>query len=686
MTSHPGPENDTHPRSLEWAIGGGLALAAFGLYLSTLAPTVLEADGGEFQFVPWLPGIAHPTGYPLYVLLGWLWTHLLPLGEVAWRMNLLSAVLAAAAIGITYAVARQILDATLPRTPYPARLLAAITAAATFAVSHAWWTQTIIAEVYALHTLFITTILWLAINLATTPATKNRPLKWGWLALLVGLGLTHHRTVVLLLPALAVFLWFRYRAAAPTTPRHGFIYAALLLCPLLLYLYLPLIAPYTPYATLNLSQNQPLVLYDNSLTGFWQHITATVFSGELQPAAAGIERLQLAWQLLLLQVGSTGAALAAGGLLTLWQRRRFDLLLLTGLTGLTFVAFNLVYFIGDVFVLFIPVWLMVCLWLGLGSLGLAHWLAHTFVKGKTGQVNSSPALENMDRNLGRRIYSLIIIGLTALGLLLPLSLGLTRYAEVNQAPNTTARDRWQAILAEPLLPDAVLLSNDRNEIMPLWYYQYVEGRRPDLFGLFPLITPQPEYANVGRVLDEALASGRPVYLIKPMAGLALKADVTPAGSLFLATANHTPPVYPLETALPEITITPAAGQTLTETITLSGYDVWPPPLKAGDPLTVTLHWRPTQALTVDYTSYVHLVSAEGQGLAQSDHRPGGDYYPSSLWQPGEILRDSHRLIIPANLAPGQYRLRAGLYYQPQPGTIAGMGNGVEMGSVSIEAP
>lgn len=51
-------------------VGLGLSIAALGLYIFTLAPGVLEADGGEFQFVPWLPGIAHPTGYPLYVLAG----------------------------------------------------------------------------------------------------------------------------------------------------------------------------------------------------------------------------------------------------------------------------------------------------------------------------------------------------------------------------------------------------------------------------------------------------------------------------------------------------------------------------------------------------------------------------------------------------------------------------------------
>jgi hypothetical protein len=96
-----------------------------------------------------------------------------------------------------------------------------------------------------------------------------------------------------------------------------------------------------------------------------------------------------------------------------------------------------------------------------------------------------------------------------------------------------------------------------------------------------------------------------------------------------------------------------------------------------------LHWQVTQPLSVDYTSYVHLLNRDGQGMAQNDHRPGGDFYPSHTWQVGEILRDQHTMTVPANTPPGAYRLRVGMYYQPEPGVIAGMGNGVEIGSVTV---
>jgi hypothetical protein len=58
---------------LDLLIAALLGGAAFALYASTLAPTILAGDGGEFQFVPYLLGVAHPTGYPLYILTCFPW-------------------------------------------------------------------------------------------------------------------------------------------------------------------------------------------------------------------------------------------------------------------------------------------------------------------------------------------------------------------------------------------------------------------------------------------------------------------------------------------------------------------------------------------------------------------------------------------------------------------------------------
>jgi hypothetical protein len=715
--------------SLDWLVGVGVALAALGLYISTLAPTVLEADAGEFQFVPWLPGIAHPTGYPLYILLGWLWTHLLPVGEVAWRMNLLSALFAAITVGLTYAVARRLLDTTWPGTPNPARMSAAALAAGIFTVTPTFWSQAIIAEVYALHALFVATILWLVLRhhavmpqnrssehtpqvyfgtapkisaddvSPAEPAYENhkRPPKTRSSKLLVfalGLGLTHHSTTILLLPAVLLFFWVRRKSSDWAAFEIGSTkslatYALLFVTPLLLYLYLPLIASSTPYSTLILSDTRTLTLYDNSVPGFLRHVTGTVFAGGLQPTAVGVERLLLVWQLLRQQVSWTGIILAVVGLINLWQRRQVAFLLLTSIAFLSYVAFNLIYFIGDVFVLFIPAWLIVCLWIGIGSLGLAHLVASRFVRRNMG-ADEFVTFKGMREQLAQNMYRIVTTLLLLIFLVLPVGLLVTSTADINQKNNTAIRTRWQEILEEPLPESAILLSNDRNEIMPLWYFQYVERRRPDLLGLFPLIMPGPDYADVGHILDQALASGRPVYFIKSMDGLNLKANITPVGSLFRATAYDEPPLYANPVTLPEVIVPSstsrehsAVAKGLSETINLLGYDLVPDVVSPGNEITLTLHWQTTQKLTIDYSSYVHIFSSDGQGVTQSDHQPGGVFYPSTYWQTGEILRDQHTLSIPIEAPAGVYRLRVGMYYQPEPGVIEGMGDGVEVGGLKV---
>ncbi len=70
------------------------------LYLVTLAPGQLGGDAGELQLVPATLSLAHPTGYPLHSLLGKVWVSMLPVGSVAWRMNLLAACAAALCVGL----------------------------------------------------------------------------------------------------------------------------------------------------------------------------------------------------------------------------------------------------------------------------------------------------------------------------------------------------------------------------------------------------------------------------------------------------------------------------------------------------------------------------------------------------------------------------------------------------------
>src|SRR5439155_3119742 len=84
-----------------WIAGALLTLAWLVVYLATVSPTVNFIDSGELITALHEPGVVHPPGYPLYTLLGYV-ASLLPLGEVAHRVNLFSAFWGAVAVGTMY--------------------------------------------------------------------------------------------------------------------------------------------------------------------------------------------------------------------------------------------------------------------------------------------------------------------------------------------------------------------------------------------------------------------------------------------------------------------------------------------------------------------------------------------------------------------------------------------------------
>ncbi len=600
--------------------------AALLLYLRTLAPGVLFGDPAEFQTAAWIAGLAHPTGYPLFLLAGWLWMRLLPLGEPAWRLNLFSAVLGAATVGVTYLVAWRLIAVAIPPLPIGARRLAAAAAALLLAAVPGFWSQAIIAEVYTLHTLLTALALWAALGSAST----RRGMQLAWL---VGLGMAHHRTTILWLPGLAAWAWL---SAAPQdrrwpSTRRLLSLGAGLVLPPLLYLYIPLRAAATPYLQVSLGADDSLALYDHSARGFVQFVLGRAFAGELLPPLQALAQAPAAFALIARNLSGAGLALAAIGLARLAWTRAGGPLALTTLIALSQLAFNLSYGIGDIYVLYAPIYLIAALWAGVGLAALGGGAAR--------RLSRAPRLG--------------VLALPALGMLLPVWMIFAHLPAVDRSHDRRAAQFWEQILAEPLPERAILVSNDRDEMTPLIYLQHVEGRRPDLTGLFPLIVDRPGWRNVGQVTASALATGRPVFLVKPMPGLDARFEARSRGAVVAVTG--------------EVTTTPGAPWgDVGGALVLEKVEIQPPmvALSAGQMVTVTLYWRPLRPLPANYTSFVHLLDDRGEKIAQHDAPPGGVYYPTSLWQPGELLRDRHPLVLPEAMPPGPYSLRVGLYTGP----------------------
>ena len=221
------------------------------------------------------------------------------------------------------------------------------------------------------------------------------------------------------------------------------------------------------------------------------------------------------------------------------------------------------------------------------------------------------------------------------------------------------------------LPDgAVLISNDRDEIMPLWYFQQIEGIRTDLIGLFPGVVDDGKWEDVGMVVDRALESGRPVYLIKGMPGLTVKYDLAPVLD----------GLYQVRGLLEDVPSMCETDAVLDGKIRLSGFVRSPYSVQPGQDLSIILRWQPLTSMDRNYSSFVQLLDQAGTRVAGSDRLPGGDFYPTSLWKPGETLYDTHRFAIPDDLAPGAYTLYAGMYEYP---SMARLGDGT-LGAVGVK--
>jgi hypothetical protein len=105
----------------------------------------------------------------------------------------------------------------------------------------------------------------------------------------------------------------------------------------------------------------------------------------------------------------------------------------------------------------------------------------------------------------------------------------------------------------------------------------------------------------------------------------------------------------------------AVGAEFGQALALDGYELPVVKLRPGEELEVSLLWRALESPATAYTVFLHLISPSGERVAQIDELLLGGYYQPTVWPEGETVVDRHVLSIPADLAPGRYRLEAGLY-------------------------
>lgn len=605
-----------------------LALIVFGIYLRTLGTHVGRADTFEFQVVAPTLGIAHPTGYPLFVMVARLFS-LLPIGSMAFRVNLLSAVFATTATVVLYGLVVRLTG----------RRLVAFIAAQAFAVSGVMWSQAVVAEVYALNVLIAVAVLALLIDWTRKPLpfSPSPPLsipahgwgkKIGVLFLLLGLGLSHHLTTILLLPAVTLaILIVRPRLPIRTT----LAALGLFLLGLSMWLYLPLRWP-------ALHGGLPMPLDE-----FVDWITGARFGGALVLSAwSDPERWRIVARFLLEAFGPLGAALSAVGLIGL-VLRHWRTALITFVVFAAYVFYGLVYFVPDVSVFIIPAYLIMAIWIGAGAAFLIEAVLTTRALRYAAPQQSTSSL----RVLGVNSQSMSALLLAAC-LLLPVDLLHRNLPIVDQRGAGERAEAWGRYVLSLPIPDGAAILVDSEKIAPLYYLQVTEHLRPDLSIL--VLGTEEEYR---RQLDTRLAQRQPVYLARflpnipyPMRSLGPLVEVSNRRTIQLTNQLTNPPTHRF-----------ASQHAFGGTIELLSASV-----EAGNPARVTFEWRAMTDARPDYYVRLRLVDAGGRvGWEDAGTHPVNGYYPTGAWAKGEVVADYHEIEFNPGMPPGAYRLQVGLF-------------------------
>jgi len=216
------------------------AALVFGItllvYVLTLAPSVTLEDSGELITGAAAFGVPHPPGYPLWTMSGYLFSHLIPFGSVAWRVNLQSAVFGAAANAVlTLLVCHSGRWLAQRWAPPEAQPLArrwmfyiGMLAGCVIGFSDVMWSQGVIAEVYTLNGLFVNLVLLFFYFWMLEPRKTHRLI----IAVFVfALGLTNHHTLIQMIPAIllaaALIQWLPFFLNVDRAAERGLFWSVL---------------------------------------------------------------------------------------------------------------------------------------------------------------------------------------------------------------------------------------------------------------------------------------------------------------------------------------------------------------------------------------------------------------------------------------------------------------------------
>jgi hypothetical protein len=503
-------------------LDGLIALACFlgglVLYVRTLAPGLLPDDSAEYQTQAFMLGIAHPTGYPVYILLAKLFTLLVPIREIAYRVNLLSAVSAALALALVYLAGRLLAGWRL----------AAAAGVIVLGTQGVFWSQAIIAETYPL------SAAWIAAELVLLLRWKQNG-DWKLLfaaGLLGGLSLGVHGMIPLIAPAVLIYLLLTARRRRDWL---GALGGATLGLALWLAAYLALDALNSPSTYFNASTRTALSVWGIPPQGFdspFERLAFLLSARQFHflmfthPGAprniAGMYLGYLDWKIV---------ALAVIGLARLFTRswKIAALLLLAWACQMVFV---LNYDLWDIYTFFVPTYvtLMLAFIAGLGFvMEAASWLLARLRLGKYRLPLTNLAGLVLVTAL---IYTLLPMAAGSLQAGYPLVLDRMR---LKYYPYNMRTPQLPHVLAESVvdrIEDNAIVFTDWNLLYGLYYVAYVEEGRTGM--AFHETFPQDGVTRLAQTTREYIDANlgrRPIYTTTYSPEFLRYYQLRPAGSM-----------------------------------------------------------------------------------------------------------------------------------------------------------
>ncbi len=422
---------------LKIAIFSLIIISVLSVYFVTLAPTYTWENNGmdsaEFALCAKHLGIPHPTGYPIFNLLGKIFCEnpVLRAKNLAFKTNFMSAFFAALAVGILFLV----IDYFIGNMIFSA-LLSLI-----FAFSRTFWSQAVITEVYTLNTFFVVIFIFSAVKFLRSNLEKYLYL----CTFIIGLGLCNHATSVLLVPSFCVLLfWGRKKL---NLKKFCFIILLLTICGSS-YLYLPFRASHDPI----INTGNP-----STIEGFFWVLFAKPYRGQMFENAAFLRNLTE--YPILNEFSSFFIPLAIIGFWELFKISVTKSIFLM-LTFCSCVLYSLNYRIPDLAAYFIMSYVIYLIWV---AIGIAE--VEKLIRKKNSQ--------------NQKLTNIIIIIFLLIALYLQFSTFYTVVREPHRKESLSFAKKTFESISEK---NAILFSVEASKNFSLQYYKYEiqNGKGPDL--------------------------------------------------------------------------------------------------------------------------------------------------------------------------------------------------------------